>query len=350
LPFVFALFVWNANLSVPVDALGYYTGFIIGMLVDIILSAIFSGGAKTVADVLKLLGKQFEGLVTLDKKTVVATGRAVSNLLEEIIAIFAKIRNGAKNIKPFLDEILEFLRVFFGALPKQLYEFFTKFGISIQKVPQGVLYSGIPVKVGDDVYALIKDGKEIFRGTQKEIDELAKKLDELSEEAGKKYLDDLLEQKKLDDFINSQNFKFRKLGYIFKHEIYHAKDGTKEINLYLINKNGEKLWQGLSTISKEGTLFNIFEVSLQQQEVSTAMYKLLDKIGFVKVEASYGSGSLGTNYNEFMKVYNNNIDNRVEAAFATPAGKAINKALDNRFKPVDIIITEKKVKLLWIEK
>ncbi|MDR6969662.1 hypothetical protein J2X31_003696, partial [Flavobacterium arsenatis] len=47
----FALFVWNADLSVPVDALGYYTGFIIGMLVDIILSAFYSGGAKTVADV-----------------------------------------------------------------------------------------------------------------------------------------------------------------------------------------------------------------------------------------------------------------------------------------------------------
>ena len=74
MPFVFALFVWNADLSVPIDALGYYTGFIIGMLVDIILSAIFSGGAKTVADVLKLLGKQFEGLVTLGKTTIFSQG------------------------------------------------------------------------------------------------------------------------------------------------------------------------------------------------------------------------------------------------------------------------------------
>ena len=249
-----------------------------------------------------------------------------------------------------MDEILEFLRTFLGAIPKQLTEYFTKFGIIIQKVPQQVLYSGIPIKVGDDIYALIKNGKEIFRGTQKEIDELAEKLKKMSDKEAKKYLNDLLKSKKIDEFINSQNFKFRKLGYSFTHSFNIAKDGIMEINLYLINKNGDKLWQGLSTISKDGTLFNIFEVTIQKQDVSTAMYKFLDKIGFSKVEASYGSGSLGTNYNEFMKVYNKTLDNKVEAAFATPAGKALNKALDNRFKPVDIIITEKKVKLFWIKK
>ncbi len=172
----------------------------------------------------------------------------------------------------------------------------------------------------------------------------------MSDDVAKKYLDELIETKKLDDYINNQNFKFRKLGYKFTHGLSIAKDGTKEINLYLINKNGERLWQGLSTISKDGVLFNIFEVTIQQQEVSTAMYKLLDKIGFIKTEASYGSGSLGTNYKEFMKVYDNILDNKVEAVFSTPAGKALNKALENKFKPIDIIITEKKVKLYWVKK
>ncbi|MDR6968500.1 hypothetical protein J2X31_002523 [Flavobacterium arsenatis] len=110
LPFVFALFVWNADLSVPVDALGYYTGFIIGMLVDIIISIVFTGGAKTVGDVVKLLGKQFDELLKLGKIAVDKSKKVIKNLLDEIIAIFAKIRNGAKNIKPFLDEILEWLR------------------------------------------------------------------------------------------------------------------------------------------------------------------------------------------------------------------------------------------------
>ncbi|MDR6968494.1 hypothetical protein J2X31_002517 [Flavobacterium arsenatis] len=351
LPFVFALFVWNTGQSIHVDALGYYTGFIIGMLVDIIISIVFTGGAKTVADVMRLLQEQLKTVFKLIQKAVAKTGEAILRSIDEIIAIFAKIRNGAKNIKPFLDEILEWLRVFFGALPKQLYEFFTKFGISIKKVPQGVLYSGIPVKVGDDVYALIKDGKEIFRGTRKEIDDLAKKLDELSEEAGKKYLDDLLEQKKLDDFINSQNFKFRKLGYIYSHFIRKSKDGVLEINHYLKSNKGELYWQGMSTISKDGVLFNVFEVTLQQHDVSTAMYKLLDKYGFSKIEAHYGSGSLGTNYKEFMKIYSIEKDNRIEAALATPAGKALNKALNNKFTPTNIIIKENdKIELFWIKK
>lgn len=76
MPFVFALFVWNADLSVPVYALGYYTGFIIGMLVDIILSAFYSGGAKTVGDVMRLLDEQLKTVFKLVQKAVAKTGEA----------------------------------------------------------------------------------------------------------------------------------------------------------------------------------------------------------------------------------------------------------------------------------
>lgn len=38
-----------------------------------------------------------------------------------------------------------------------------------------------------------------------------------------------------------------------------------------------------------------------------------------------------------------------EEDLATPAGKALNKALDGKFKPVDIVITDHKVKLFWIK-
>jgi hypothetical protein len=57
------------------------------------------------------------------------------------------------------------------------------------------LFTGIPVKLEEDVYALFKKGKEIFRGTKKEIEALAKKLDELGDEAGKKYLDNINKRK-----------------------------------------------------------------------------------------------------------------------------------------------------------
>jgi len=293
LPFVFALFVWNADLSIPIDALGYYTGFIIGMLVDIILSAIFSGGAKTVADVLKLLGKQFEGLVTLGKKAVVITGKAVSNLLDEIIAIFAKIRNGAKNIKPFLDEILEFLRVFFGALPKQLYEFFTKFGISIKKVPQRVLYSGIPVKVGDDVYALIKDGKEIFRGTKKEIDELADKLKKLSDKEAKEFIDELVKMKNAFKFKNFASlFDEHILRGEIKITIKNAQTGeVKEVYKYVTGKGGKNAdeilppWQVKKEVSGVHAYKDIDEKILRIKKVKEV--KILhtgEKVELVELE------------------------------------------------------------------
>ncbi|MDR6968498.1 putative double-glycine peptidase [Flavobacterium arsenatis] len=110
LPFVFAVFVWNTGQSIHVDALGYYTGYIIGMLVDIIISVVFTGGAKTVADVMRLLQEQLKTVFKLIQKAVAKTGEAILRSIDEIIAIFAKIRNGAKNIKPFLDEILELLR------------------------------------------------------------------------------------------------------------------------------------------------------------------------------------------------------------------------------------------------
>lgn len=210
----------------------------------------------------------------------------------------------------------------------------------------------------------VKDGKKVCSIKNKDgnityfddipeesLDDFIRDIEIKAKKQGKtanEYLDELTHSS-FDDEINAKDFKFRKLGYKFAHDFFIAKDGVKEITHYLINRNGEKLWQGMSTITKDGVLFNMFDVSIQQQEVSTAMYKLLDKIKFEKIEASYGSGALGTNYAEFMNVYQVS-KNPIEAALATPAGKALNKALDGKFKPVDIVITDHKVKLFWIKK
>jgi hypothetical protein len=88
------------------------------MIVDLIIGAISTGGAKTVADVIKIIAKQFQEILILGKKAVAATGKAIKNLFDEIIAIFAKLRAGAKNIKPFLDEVLDWLKKFFENVKK----------------------------------------------------------------------------------------------------------------------------------------------------------------------------------------------------------------------------------------
>lgn len=194
-PLVAANFISNTDVSINIDTFGYYYGYIIGVIIDLVIGILLTGGAKTSADVARLLVKQFDDLADLGKKFVKKSGDIAIKSLDEIIVIFAKIKQGVKNIKPFLDEILEFLRTFLGAIPKQLTEYFTKFGITLQKVPQQVLYSGIPTKVGDDIYALIKNGKEIFRGTKNEIDNLAEKLKKMSDKEAKEFIDAMIKRR-----------------------------------------------------------------------------------------------------------------------------------------------------------
>lgn len=359
LPMQITNWLLDGGASINIDKLAYYIGYIFGIIIEMALEILATGGASTVVEAIEQVGKSFadlfKGILNLTKFVKKGAG----SLIDNTIVLFAYIREKSKNIKPLLDDFLKFVesvfaraKDFLATFPKAVKETYQKFGVEIREVPKSpALYTGIPIKVSDDIYALIKDGKEIFRGTKKEVEAIADKLKGMSDDVAKKYLDELIETKKLDDYINNQNFKFRKLGYKFTHTFKRAKDGVLEINHYLKDLNGDRFWQGSSTISKDGVLFNVFEVKVQKVEVSTAMYKLLDKYGFVKVEAHYGSGSLGTNYKEFMKVYNKILDNRVEAAFATPGGKALNKALSNKFIPDNIIIRENdKIELFWIKK
>lgn len=204
---------------------------------------------------------------------------------------------------------------------------------------KGLIYAGEKIAEGDTKHLKAVLG-DIFPYAAKDIDIL-------------KYLNELVESRKLDDYINSLKFKFNELGYRFTHTKKVAKDGVLDITMYLFDNNGQKLFQGLSEISK-GKLSNYFDVTIQKNEVSTAMYKLLDRIGFEKVEGVYiGGGSISTNYDEFMKVYLKTND-AYQAAYNTPAGKALNNALDNSFKPdIDNIIIDdvnEKIILTWIKK
>jgi hypothetical protein len=191
----------------------------------------------------------------------------------------------------------------------------------------------------------------------KTIDDVDKQILEWTDEAkrlGKgfdEYMEMVAKRLELDEFINSQNFRFRELGYRFTHSFRKTIEGTIDITMYLIDKNGNKLIQGYSTIVND-VLENVFEVTIQKSDVSTAMYQFLNRIGFKKVIGLYnGSGSLSVNYIEFMKNFKVTND-KVKAAFSTPAGKALNKALDNNFFPKKVIIDDnnKKVIVEWIIK
>ncbi len=195
--------------------------------------------------------------------------RALSALLE----LFSKGGNGLKkflqqvwnelqkwflNARYKLSKAKEFLGLGFS---RETAETLGNFGLKPKTTfQQTTLNAGI---YGNFITRLEYKGFVIFKGSKKAVAKFAKELDEMGEEAAVKYLDDLI-GKSLDDYINAQDFRFLKLGYKFTHSFTLAKDGVKEIIHYLVNDSGTKVWQGISTISKEGKLFNMFEVSLQK--------------------------------------------------------------------------------------
>ena len=117
--------------------MGYYTGYIIGMFIDVILSAVFTGGTKTVAEVLNILRTQLTDLFKGIKKAAKSAGNVIDKtttlLIDDLITIFARIRVGSKNIKPVLDEVLEWLKELLLNGKKVLVELWEKLSVASRK-------------------------------------------------------------------------------------------------------------------------------------------------------------------------------------------------------------------------
>ncbi len=101
---------------------------------------------------------------------------------------------------------------------------------------------------------------------------------------------------------------------------------------------------------KNKRLENYFEVTIKEQGISKAMYKFLDDFEFDSIYGYYkGGGGIADNYDEFIKVYDTIKDNKVEAAWSTPAGKAIKSQLKDNYKPIGINILDNRIELFWIK-
>jgi small nuclear ribonucleoprotein (snRNP)-like protein len=212
------------------------------MIIQLIIEILLTGGAASAeragAALLKSFREIFEGFFKLAGKAAIKSAK----LLDTILDLLKTFKDQSKKLKPFLDEILKFIRVLLGAIPKQLTEFFNKFDIVIKKVPQAKpLFTGIPVKLEENLYALFKKGKEIFRGTKKEVEELSEKLKKLSDKDAKKYLDEIIKLKnsfKFKGFLHS--FDDHLLRGEIKIIIKNAQTGLKkEIYKYATGKGGK---------------------------------------------------------------------------------------------------------------
>jgi len=140
----------------------------------------------------------------------------------------------------------------------------------------------------------------------------------------------------------SEKYEFQKLGYSYKPV---TKVGLNETSVaHVLESSNEAITVGFSSISKEGTLTNLFEVpvSLQRKGVSTAMYRYLDKLGVNTIIGSYNPSS--DNYKVFMSLYNPfkaNETNAAIAAMAMPAAIAMGKA----YFPLSINVRSEKDKV-----
>ncbi|WGH74655.1 hypothetical protein P8625_11220 [Tenacibaculum tangerinum] len=153
--------------------------------------------------------------------------------LAEVIADFIKnIPKHLNDLKKWIGEFFEGLSKAVRTFSEEAYTIFEKLGVTLKKVPQPpVLASGIPVPIGDNVYALVKDGKELFRGTKKEVEELAEKLKNLSDTDARKYLDELSNVLITLEEAYKKGYKYRK-PFLLEIDEIRLLFGEKGVDLY----------------------------------------------------------------------------------------------------------------------
>jgi hypothetical protein len=108
-------FAWLAeNAAMPnLDKVAYYYGYIIGFIIQLILEILFTGGAKTAADAFKKLADSLINIFKTMEKIVFKFSDKVVIGFENLLAIFAYIREKSKNLGVFLDEVLEIVQSLF---------------------------------------------------------------------------------------------------------------------------------------------------------------------------------------------------------------------------------------------
>jgi len=91
-------------LSVRIDHIGYGLGFAIGFIIEEVITAIATGGAKTVGTALKLTATSFEELLKLGGRGVKTLGKAPKSFVETIIKLFRSLRR--LDVQKHMDDLI----------------------------------------------------------------------------------------------------------------------------------------------------------------------------------------------------------------------------------------------------
>lgn len=193
--------------SIRVAHVGYFVGAIVEFIVEIIVGIFVAPGVGAITTVLTKLGKVFSKIIEIIAKIIrKGLGLAEGVVADMSILTLQLLRKGSNGLADIFQEIwlalsewLDNLPALLGGISEDLIENFKKLGIEIKKVPKPpVLGSGIPIRVGEDEYVLMRNGREIFRGSKKEVEKIDAKLKKMSDEEAEKYLDDLRDRKDRD--------------------------------------------------------------------------------------------------------------------------------------------------------
>ena len=115
---------WLTRDSKPItlDTIGYYFGYIIGTIIEMVLEILATGGASTVVKAIEKLGKSFadlfKGILTTFSK-LAKKGEAF--IVDNFIVFINYVKERSKSIKTFLDEIFELLKDLFNISKKSNY-------------------------------------------------------------------------------------------------------------------------------------------------------------------------------------------------------------------------------------
>ncbi len=226
------------SLNIHVDAIAYYTGYIIGFIIEEVVMAILTGGAKTVAEAVKLVVQSIRKLATSMAQFGAKSARKLRAITEvsidALLTIFDLIREKLRNVPRLLDDLWEWLKALLTK-GKSLYDDVTDWLLKQYKIAQatidlmkelGVLIikkidntQGLDrVLVTPNGYSIRYGDKTLLEGSEEAIVAFSKRIDEIRRSSGskgvKKHLDDVASGAKhalglskralriLDDLIN----------------------------------------------------------------------------------------------------------------------------------------------------
>ncbi|MFD2917084.1 hypothetical protein [Psychroserpens luteus] len=293
--------------SLPYDAIGYYTGYIIGFVAQEVAIFMATAGVGTLAKGIQGAVKSYVELGKAIGRTVKATAnkaqRFVSFSIESFLKAIEALKGFAKQIPKHLKSLMAWMDELLASLTKAANQLFKGFEavldllldlgvIIVQKLDpntEKVIVQG----VDGAIYAIKQGDKTVFEGTKSAIEGFLNKIEDISKKGGnsskntQKYLDEVAEGSIYSRLLgNSPIYGFKSFEELkqFGVQIYNTftVKGYKNVKVYM---------QGSSVTGKSYETGKIFDTGRKSDfDVGIVSKELLEKaldLGLAKSNRGY---------------------------------------------------------------